>query len=179
VESLIEILQANPRETAANIVSILAVICMFISYQVKSPRRLLIVQGIATLCSAIGFGILGAWTGMTMNIIGIFRNYIYCNRDKKIFAHKSVPYIIAAVMVVFGLLSWTNWYSVLSIAGIAINAVCLASPSAQLIRKSCLVTGPMAFAYSLLSHNYVEALKEVIGITSAGIGILRYKKEKQ
>ena len=174
MEILIELLKENPREIAANMVSILAVICMFISYQVKSQRRLLVVQGIATLCSAIGFGILGAWTGMTMNIIGIFRNYIYCNREKKLFSHKAVPYIVAAVMVMFGIISWTDWYSILSIAGIAINAVCLASPSPQFIRKSCLVTGPMACIYSFLEQNYVEAVKEMICMFSAGIGIYRY-----
>ena len=163
----------------ANIIAFVATAITFASYQVNSQRKLLIIQIFATIVSAISFLVLGAWTGLAMNIVAVLRNIAYYNKDKKIFSHKCVPFVFAAVMVVFGVLTWTHWYCVLSVAGLVINTLALSSPSAQLIRKSILVTSPMVLLYDVLAGNYIEAVKELIAIVSAVIGIIRYRKESK
>lgn len=76
-------------------------------------------------------------------------------------------------------MTWTHWYCVLSVAGLVINTLALSSPSVQLIRKSILVTSPMVLLYDVLAGNYIEAVKELIAIVSAVIGIIRYRKESK
>ncbi len=179
MNTIIEYIRENPAFVIANIIAFVAVAVTFISYQVNSQKKLLVIQIIATVISAISFMVLGAWTGFAMNCVAILRNVAYYNKDKKPFDSKLVPYVFAAIMIGFGIATWTEWYCVLSVAGLVINTVALSSPSAQLIRGSILVTSPMVLLYDLLAGNIVEAVKELIAIISAVIGIVRYRKDKK
>ena len=179
MNTIIEYIRENPAFVIANIIAFVAVAVTFISYQVNSQKKLLVIQIIATVISAISFMVLGAWTGFAMNCVAILRNDAYYNKDKNPFDSKLVPYVFAAIMIGFGIATWTEWYCVLSVAGLVINTVALSSPSAQLIRGSILVTSPMVLLYDLLAGNIVEAVKELIAIISAVIGIVRYRKDKK
>ena len=179
MNTIIEYIRENPAFVIANIIAFVAVAVTFISYQVNSQKKLLVIQIIATVISAISFMVLGAWTGFAMNCVAILRNVAYYNKDKKPFDSKLVPYVFAVIMIGFGIATWTEWYCVLSVAGLVINTVALSSPSAQLIRGSILVTSPMVLLYDLLAGNIVEAVKELIAIISAVIGIVRYRKDKK
>ena len=179
MDAIIQYIKDNPALIVANIIAFVAVAVTFISYQVNSQKKLLVIQIVATVISAVSFMVLGAWTGFAMNCVAILRNVAYYNKDKKPFDSKLVPYVFAAIMIGFGIATWTEWYCVLSVAGLVINTVALSSPSAQLIRGSILVTSPMVLLYDLLAGNIVEAVKELIAIVSAVIGIIRYRKDKK
>ncbi len=179
MDVIIQYIKENPSFVVANIIAFAAVAITFVSYQVSSQKKLLVIQSIATVVSAVSFMVLGAWTGLAMNCVAIFRNIAYYNKDKKYLSSKWVPLIFAAIMLVFGIFTWTKWYCILSVAGLMINTVALSFPSAQLIRGSILVTSPMVCLYDLLAGNIIEAVKELIAIVSAVIGIFRYRKNKK
>ena len=67
---------------------VVAVILGFITYQMKSPKALLIVNLITCGVFCAHYLLIGAISGAVMNGIGIIRNLVYTNRDKKVF---SVP----------------------------------------------------------------------------------------
>ena len=179
MDTIIQYIKDNPSFIIANIIAFVAVAITFISYQVNSQKKILVIQIIATVVSAVSFMVLGAWTGFAMNCVAILRNIAYYNKDKKIFSSKLVPYVFAAIMIGFGIATWTHWYCILSVAGLVINTLALSSPSAQLIRGSILVTSPMVMLYDLLAGNIVEAVKELIAIVSAVIGIVRFAGKKK
>lgn len=178
MDAIIQYIRENPEFIIANVIAFIAVAITFVSYQVNSQKKLLTVQIIATVFSAISFVVLGAWTGFAMNCVAILRNVAYYNKDKKIFNSKAVPYVFALIMIGFGIATWTEWYCVLSVAGLVINTIALSLPSAQLIRYSILITSPMVLLYDLLAGNIVEAVKELIAISSSVIGIVRFRKDK-
>ena len=177
MDFIIHYIKDNPTIIIANVIAFVAVAITFVSYQVNSQKKLLVIQIIATVVSAISFLVLGAWTGLAMNVVAIVRNIAYYNKDKKLFSGKYVPFVFAAIMVGFGIATWTSWYCILSVAGLVINTIALSFASAQLIRKSILVTSPMVLLYDLFAGNIVEAVKELIAIVSAVVGIIRYRKE--
>lgn len=179
MEQIIQFIKDNPAFIIGNIISFIAVAFTFISYQVNSRKKVLFILCISACISAISFLILGAWTGFAMNIVSILRNIAYSNKDKKIFSGKYIPFIFAAIMVCFGIATWTHWYCILSVTGLVINTLALSLGSAQLIRKSILVTSPMVLLYDLLAGNIVEAIKELIAIISSVIGIIRFRKESK
>lgn len=159
----------------ANIVALVAMAISFTSYQLNSRKKLLVMQIFSNLLTGVSFMILGAWTGVAMNCIAIVRNIVYGNNKTK--SVKWIPFVFAAVMVMMGIYTWTEWYCILMVAGWVVNTLSLSSPSPQFIRKSILVSSPLACVYSLLAQNYLSAAKETMSMISAIIGIIRFRKD--
>ena len=159
----------------ANIVALIAMAISFTSYQLNSQRKLLIMQIFSNLLTGISFMILGAWTGVAMNCIAIVRNIVYSNKKTK--SVRWIPFAFAAVMVLMGIYTWTEWYCILMVTGWVVNTLSISSPSPQFIRKTILVSSPLACVYSLLAQNYLSAAKETMSMISAIIGIIRFRKD--
>ena len=67
----------------------------------------------------------------------------------------------------------------LIMAGLMINAVCLALCDSQNLRKSILITCPLVLAYNLVEGSYSGLVSESISMISALIGILRFRKTQK
>ncbi len=89
MDAIIQYIKDNPSFIIANIIAFVAVAITFISYQVNSQKKILVIQIIATVVSAVSFMVLGAWTGFAMNCVAILRNIAYYNKDKKYSAASS------------------------------------------------------------------------------------------
>ena len=155
---------------------IVAVILGFITYQMKSPKALLIVNLITCGVFCAHYLLIGAVSAAVMNGIGIVRNVIYTNRDKKVFSSPAWPFIFAVIMLVGGLLSWQDWRSVLVVVALVLNTLALSLKNAQHIRFSLLITCPMVLIYDLMLHSYGGMVYEGMSIVSALIGIVRFRK---
>ena len=155
-----------------------AVILGFVTFQMKSARALLVTDMLTFGVFCAHYLLIGAISGCTLNLVGMLRNVVYTNRDKKIFAGKAWPFIMAGVMLLAGLLSWQDWRSVFMIAALVINTLCMSLPNAQHIRYSLLFTCPFALTYNVILHSYGGVLYELMALTSAVIGIIRFRKEK-
>ena len=158
---------------------VVAVILGFVTYQMKSPKALLIVNLITCGVFCLLYLLIGAISGAVMNGLGILRNVVYTNRDKKIFSSPAWPFIWAAVMLVAGLVTWQDWRSVLMVCALVINSMALSMKNAQHIRYSLLITCPLVMIYDVLLHSYGGIVYEGMSIVSAIIGIIRFRKTGQ
>ena len=77
MDAIIQYIKDNPALIVANIIAFVAVAVTFISYQVNSQKKLLVIQIVATVISAVSFMVLGAWTGVAMNCVEILRKVGY------------------------------------------------------------------------------------------------------
>lgn len=162
----------------AQIVGIIAVVFTFLSYQAKTQKKLITVQSIATAAFALHYFMLGTLAGAVSNIICIFRNIAYCNKDKRIFSGKYVPYVFAALIAGFGALAWQGPESLLIIIGIMINTVAMATDNPQHFRMSILLTSTMVLTYNILVISLGGILNECIAIISSVIGLIRYRNRR-
>lgn len=160
------------------ILGIVAVILGFITYQMRSPKALLIVNMITCGVFCAHYLLIGAISGFALNAVGMIRNVVYTNRDKKFFASPAWPYIFAVIMFIAGILTWQDWRSVLMVCALVINSVCLSLKNAQHIRYSLLITCPLVMIYDVLLHSYGGIIYEGMSIVSAVIGIVRFRKQK-
>lgn len=158
---------------------VVAVILGFVTYQMKSPKRLLIVNLITCGVFCLHYLLIGAISGCVMNLIGIFRNIVYTNRNKKVFSSPAWPFVFAAIMLAAGLATWQDWRSVLMVCALVINSLALSMKNAQHIRWSLLITCPMVMSYDALLHSYGGIVYEGMSIVSAIIGIIRFRKTGQ
>ena len=158
---------------------VVAVILGFVTYQMKSPKALLIVNLVTCGVFCAHYLLIGAISGAVMNGIGIIRNLVYTNRDKKAFSSPAWPFIFAVVMVVAGLVTWQDWRSILMVCALFINSLALSLKNAQHIRYSLLITCPLVLIYDVLLHSYGGMVYEGMSIVSAIIGIIRFRKTGQ
>ena len=158
---------------------IAAFIIAFLAYQAKTSKKLLMVQTGAIICFCIHYLLINAMTAFALNMVGVIRNLIFYNRDKKIFSSKLWPYGLAIVMVFLGAMTWEGWYSLLFILGLSVNTVCMSLPTSQGIRKSLLVTCPPVLIYNIFVLSIGGIVNESLSIVSSVIGIIRYNRENK
>ena len=164
-------------ELAGQILGWVSALLMCLSYQCKEHKKLLVAQTASTICICVSYCLLGAWSGMLLNIVCILRNLIIYKKDIKIFSYPFWPYVLAGVMVVVGALSWQGPMSLLMIVALGVNTLFIYFPNVQNLRKSILVTSTMITIYNVYYSVWGGVMNELISIISAVIGLYRFKKK--
>ena len=88
-------------ELAGQILGWAAALLMFISYQCKEHKSLLVVQTASSLCICASYCLLGAWSGMLLNIVCILRNLIIYKKNMKIFSYSFMAASIPSSEIIF------------------------------------------------------------------------------
>lgn len=156
----------------------LAALLAFISYQCKEHKKLLAVQTFSTLSICISYLLLDARSGMLLNFICILRNFVIFRKDIRFFSYSFWPYALAGVMAVAGMMSWQGPMSLLIIIALMVNTIFLYFPNVQNLRKSILLTSTMILIYNIYYTVWGGVVNELIAISSAIIGLYRYRKIK-
>lgn len=157
------------------IMGFVAVVLGFVSFQMRTQKQLLVVQTATTIAFCVHYFLIGATSGMLLNLLGIARNLAYYHKDKPFFSGNKCPIFFSVMMGVAGLLSWQGYYSIFVVLGLVINTLCLSFSDPQKIRKSILVTSPMVLVYDAFVLSIGGIIYESVAIISSTIGIVRYR----
>ena len=160
---------------ACQIMGWVAALLTFISYQCKEHKKLLVVQTLSSLSICISYLLLNAYSGMLLNVVCIVRNFIIYKKDIKIFSYSFWPYALAGIMGIMGIISWQGIMSLLIVVALVANTLFLYFPNVQNLRKSILVTSTMVLIYNAFYSVWGGVANEFIAISSAAIGLWRYK----
>lgn len=160
------------------IFGIIGTILGFISYQVRTQRQLLFMQSTVSVVFCIHFLLIGAYSGMAMNVVSIFRNFVYDYRIRKDLSGKLIPCVFVALQGSMCILSWEAWYSIFVLLGNCINTYCMSFKDAQKVRKSILITSPLVWTYDLLAGSVGGSIYEPVSLISAITGILKNRRRK-
>ncbi len=158
------------------ILGFVAVGVSFILYQLKSKKWILVVHTVICILLAANYFILGAYSGMAMNLVGIARNLVYSN--KQIFKGSCWKFIMCGIILVIGIITATGPASILVIAGITINSYALSFKNPQHLRISLMFTSPMVLIYDIIYFSLGGILFEAVSLISAAIGLYRYREKK-
>jgi len=164
-------------ETVGQIIGLFAVVLTFISYQIKEPKKLILVLAGSALAIMINYLLIGALPGAVLNAVCIIRNVVYAFDDKKIFSYKWWPYVFMAAMAALGALSWQGPVSLLIIIPLMINTLFLSFKDNQKLRKSILFTSTLVLIYNLIVFSLGGIINESLAIISSVIGLIRFSKK--
>ena len=123
---------------------VIAIFLGFLSYQMKTSKKLLTVHTAVCAVFAIHYLLIGALPACVLNATGVIRNIVYYKKPSK-----AAPVVFTVIMAILGAFSWQNIYSLLIIAGLMINTFCMSFKNPQNVRKSILVSSPLV----LISYN--------------------------
>lgn len=166
-------------EIIGQILGIIAPIITFVSYQVNSKRKLLILQTAATLSTCLSYMFLDASSGFALNIVCIIRNIAFFFQDSKSKVNMISACILAVVMGGLGFLSWEGPISLLVIFALAANTIFMSFGDAQLLRKSVICTSSMILIYNIFVFSLGGIFNESVAVVASVIGIVRFIKQKK
>lgn len=166
----------QPIEIVGQIISLIAVILSFVTYQMKSKKGIMVMLSIATGISCIAYALLGGTVALVLNLVSIVRNVCFYHKDKKILSSKAMPVILALIMGVLSIFTWEGAHSAFFVVGIMLNTLAMGYFNAQNLRWSILLTSSLIMIYNLFIPSIGGTVNEIVAITSAVIGIIRYRK---
>ncbi|MBQ7369609.1 MAG: YgjV family protein [Clostridia bacterium] len=165
-------------EIIGQTLSVIAMALMFISYQVKDQKNLLIIQSIGTGFTAISFLFLNAMSAFLLNIVCIIRNVIFYFQNDKSKYSRTIAVVLAIVMCSVGALSWQGYHSLLIIIALALNTFFMSYGDPQLLRKSIPFTSTLTMTHNIIVLSIGGICSEFFSILSSIIGIIRYRKKQ-
>ncbi|MBR6709049.1 MAG: YgjV family protein [Clostridia bacterium] len=160
------------------ILGIFAPILTVVTYQMNTKKSLLIVLTSATVCTCLSYLLLGATSGFSLNIVCVLRNLCFYFQHEGSKANTVSALLLAAVMVIFGALSWQGPISLLIMIALAINTICMSLGNPQRLRKSILLTSSLVLIYNVVVFSIGGMINESLAIGSAIVGIIRFKQTK-
>lgn len=167
----------------AQILGFIGLACSLLSFQMKKRGQILGFQMTASLMFCSQLFLLGAITGGCMDFISFIRTLIFSNNNKKWASSPLWLVGFCLLMIVTGILTWTNWWDVLPMLGGILSTIALWMKSERKIRLISLSVGPCWLIYNLVKGAWSGALNEVLAMLSIIIGYLRndvkYNKNPQ
>ena len=167
--------QAGAKEIIAQVVGFVAMTILVASFQQKSRKGILMFQLVVEVFWVLHYGLLGAYTGMALNMLGVIRCYVYANRETKKWASsEAIPFIFFALAIVTGVLSWKDASSLLPMAAVAITSFVLWSHKARIIRYFSYPGCICWLIFNVINGSYAGVMTELFNIGSITVGIIRY-----
>ena len=174
---------------AAQIISIFAMAFNILSFQFKSPKRIMACQLVGTFFFGVSMFMLNAPSGGIMNVLAFLRSLVYLNIHRIPLSSRTltVAFILsyfvayASVFLIFGTEPTLRNLIVELLPIIAMIALTFgyARNSSKAIRRMGFINSPCWLAYGICVGSIGSILCEVVGIGSLIIGTLRHDLEKK
>ena len=163
----------------AQIFGLGAMLSLFVVYQQKDRKKLIMAKLSADICWVIHYLCLGGIAGMIPNGVGIFRELIFINRTSKKWA-SSIFWPVLFVLINWGLgiSTFRSAFNILPIAASTMATISLWVSNPKLT-KIITLPASLSFAiYDFFVGSYVGIINEVIVITSIILSLVKERKSK-
>ena len=177
-------------EITAQIIGIVAMAMIILSFQMKSKTMLITMQLFGSLFFSINYLMLGALMGGIMNILAVLRALIYINLDKWKLNRNIVAAIFIAAFITSYILGFTVFgtepkpqnFIIEALPMIALCAVTIGfgmSSAAKVRLVGITIKSPGWLIYNIYAGSIGAILCEVFSIVSLLIGIIRHDIKKK
>ena len=168
-------------ETTAQILGFLALAANVSSFHFKKYRQIVTVQMLSSVLFTLHFALLyasgrtDALTAGALNALSLFRNGLLLLTEKRR-TEKGTALItscFSTAVVVFGILTWNSWVSLLFIIAMVLVTVSMSIRKPNVLRLLNLIAAPFAFVYDLLIGSIGGSINEAISFLSALIAFVK------
>ncbi len=147
------------------------------SYQTKKRFSILTLQAFSNIFWLIQYLLLGRYSAVAANVIGVLRNIIYLFRGRFKFADsRLVPILCMVAFVVSGVFTYTSPIDVLPICAMLIATVAFFMENEQMIRILSLGVAISWFTFGLLAGSIASMISDGITFFTILIAVIRYHR---
>jgi hypothetical protein len=169
-------------QLAAEIVGFLGLVCSLISFQQKERKMVMLFQLTASALCCLALFLAGSVIGGALDLISFVRTTVFAifmNSTKKWASSPVWLWLFIVALVVTGIFTWQNAWSILPILGSVLSTVALWMKKASHIRAVSLFVGPCWMIYNLVEGTVAGAMNELMAMTSIVIGMLRHDRKQK
>ena len=147
------------------------------SYQTKKRFSILALQACSNIFWLIQYFLLGRYSAVAANVIGVVRNVIYLCRGRFKFADsRLVPVFCMVAFIVSGVFTYTSPIDVLPILAMLIATVAFFMKNEQMIRILSLGVAISWFTFGLLAGSIASMISDGITFFAILIAVIRYHR---
>ncbi len=163
----------------AQAVGFAGIIVSIISFQFKDHKKLMMLRAANELLLGIQYLLLGAYTGMAMNFIGVIRDVIFADMVKKGKNTVKARALFSGIFAVSGLFTYDGFKTIFS-SGAKVVSTCLyGSSNTAVVRFGVLFTNLSWLIFDFAVESYAGCLSDIITIISVIVAIIRIDLKKK
>ena len=152
----------------------LGIIATVIAFQCKKHYWILFWRSVSALIFVLQYFLLGAYTGVAMDLLGVGRNFLFAElvrRDKN-----TKPWILAftAIFLIAGGLTWQGPISLFIIAAKLISNAGYGNKNTLILRLMSLLTSVFWLIYNAYVFTLAGILCEAFAIGSILLALWRF-----
>lgn len=149
------------------------ILASIIAFQSKKHSKILFFKTLNESLFAVQYFLLGAYTGMAMNLVGCVRNIIFTKQVEKN-KKTTISVIIFSIMfAVFGIAAWQGLKSLLIIIAKVLSTVAYGNKNTTVVRGIILITSVSWLIYNACVLSIAGVLCEAFTLLSLAAGIIR------
>jgi hypothetical protein len=157
------------------IIGFIGLLFFVISFQQKKRRSILAFMVLGQGIFLIHFVLLGAWTAVGMNVVGMVRSLVFQQRDDQRWANwRFWPAAFIGMFILAGLLARESWTGILPVIAMSIETAGLWLKNTKRLRFVNLFPHPFWFSYNLIKGSWAGMVCEVFVLSSILVAIIRY-----
>ena len=163
---------------ASNIFGFLGVLCTIVIYQQKSRKGLLLSKLSSDVIWFLHYLFLGAFSGAATAAIGMARELIFINRDKK--WCKSILWLPFFIMVsiICTILTWKDLFCICTCIASILSVISFYFAIPKLSRTLAYPISASMLTYDIANLSIAGIVNEILSLTSSFIGYLRHDRKK-
>ncbi len=160
--------------TLANFVGLAGIICSIIIYQQKSRIGLLVAKLISDVVWFAYYMLIFAYSGAAIAVIGMARELIFINREKKWAKSPLWLALFLALSVASGIVTWKNVYSIFPCVASALAVIGFWIGKPKLSRFLSYPISVSMLIYAISNVAWLAIANEVMSICSSLVGNIRH-----
>lgn len=163
----------------AQIFGLGAMLSLFLVYQQKTRKRMILAKLSADVCWVAHYLCLGGIAGMIPNAVGIFRELVFVNRKSKRWATTVLwPILFVFINWAWGITTFHSAFNILPIAASTVVTISLWIDNPKLTKIISLPVSFVFMVYDIYIGSYVGVINEIVSMISIIIFFMKGKKSK-
>lgn len=151
----------------------LGILASLISFQCKKHNSILAFRTLNEAIFAAQYLMLGAYTGMAMNLIGCVRNTVFSKQVTKGKKTTVSTIIFTIIFFIFGILTWQGAKSILIIVAKVLSTIAYGNKNPTVVRGIVFITCTSWLIYNYCVFSVAGVICEAVTLISLLIGIVR------
>jgi len=154
---------------------------LVITYQLRDRKTILLFNVGAQFFTALSYFLLNAYSAVAMAIIALIRDLLFMytstNENKKLELFLFIIIIIS--MIVFGVITFTNCWSILPVAATVLYTISVYQKNIKIFKLSGIIVSQCWIIYNISVLSLFGIILESILLLSSIIGFIRDRKIKE
>lgn len=160
-------------ETIASVMGVAGTVMCFLMFIARKRRTILLGKLTCDILWTVHYGLIGAYSGAALNVLGIARETVFYNKAKKWASSRFWLYLFVGLTIGSGVLTWEGVISLLPVTGSCCAVVSFWCTDPLHIRLLAVPAQLLWLIYGIIHMSVPSIVSNLIALTAIGIGLYR------